>query len=216
MQIAVVVFDGFETLDAIGPFEVFRHASRSGAAIDVGLYTLEPQDVVTSSNGLEVIPDGVLPRLTAEHETPSETRAERLEWIPDMVLVPGGGWNEPTAPGTCGEVERGTLPDRLAGLHEAGATMTSVCTGAMLLAAAGITEGRPAVTHRSALSDLADTGATVVESRVVDDGDVVTAGGITAGFDLAFHVLEREFGTDVAGSVAETMEYDRGGSVYEG
>ena len=86
----------------------------------------------------------------------------------------------------------------------------------MLLAHAGLTDRRPAVTHRGALDDLRDSGAEVVEARVVDDGDLVTAGGITAGIDLALHLVEREIGPDVAERVATNMEYEPRGEVYEG
>jgi transcriptional regulator GlxA family with amidase domain len=79
----------------------------------------------------------------------------------------------------------------------------------MLLARAGILDGRPAVTHHSALADLADSGADVRDARFVDDGDVLTAGGVTSGIDLALHLVEREFGPAVADRVAREIEYDR-------
>jgi transcriptional regulator GlxA family with amidase domain len=78
----------------------------------------------------------------------------------------------------------------------------------MVLSTAGILEGRPATTHAVAREDLAAAGAQLREARVVDDGDVVTAGGVTSGIDLAFHLVEREFGEDVAAQVAREMEYD--------
>lgn len=92
--------------------------------------------------------------------------------------------------------------------------MASVCIGGMLLAHAGLTDGRPAVTHHGALADLRDTGAEVVEARVVDDGDLVTAGGVTAGIDLALHLVGREVSPDVAERVATEMEYEPDGEVY--
>lgn len=196
MEFAFVVYDGFDDLDAFGPFEVLSHARKQGADLDVGLYTLEPQQRVETSHGLGIEPDGTLgPQ-------------------PDVVIVPGGGWSTDSEASARGEFDRGTLPEALATLHEGGSVVASVCTGAMLLARAGLTDGRPAVTHRSAVDDLRDSGATVVEARVVDDGDVLTAGGITAGIDLALHLLDREFGPDVAESVAETMEYERTGAVH--
>jgi transcriptional regulator GlxA family with amidase domain len=84
----------------------------------------------------------------------------------------------------------------------------------MLLARAGITDGRPATTHRGCLDDLEATGALVDrEARVVDDGDLLTCGGVTSGLDLALHLVEREWGADLAGKVAELMEHDRRGPV---
>jgi transcriptional regulator GlxA family with amidase domain len=84
----------------------------------------------------------------------------------------------------------------------------------MLLARAGLLDGRPAVTHAGATDDLRATAAEVVDARVVDDGDVLTAGGVTSGLDLAHYVVEREFGADVAAAVATEMEYERRGDVY--
>jgi len=78
----------------------------------------------------------------------------------------------------------------------------------MLLARAGVTDGRPATTHASARDELRDSRADLVDGRVVDDGDLVTAGGVTAGLDLAFHLVAREFGDEVAATVATQMEYD--------
>jgi len=202
MKVAIALFDGFDDLDAIGPFEVFQHARTFGADVDVGLYTLEPQDVVTSSHGLRIRPDGVL------------DDADGSE--PDLVVVPGGGWSARAEEGAWGEAERGVLPDLLKRLHDTGTTVASVCTGGMLLARAGLTEGRPAVTHHDALEDLRESGAEVVEARVVDDGDLLTAGGVTSGIDLALHVVERGFGADVAGRVAAKMEYEPRNETYVG
>jgi transcriptional regulator GlxA family with amidase domain len=200
MQIAIILYDGFDNLDAIGPFEVFNHARTFGADIEVGLFTLAEQDVVTSSHGLRIEPDGVL-------EPEGRT--------PDVVVVPGGGWNVRAEDGAWGEAQRGDLPRALTQLYDDGATVASVCTGGMVLAHAGLTDDRPAVTHHGALDDLADSGAEVVDARVVDDGDLITAGGVTSGIDLALHVLEREIGSEMADRVATIIEYERRGEVHE-
>lgn len=216
MHIAIVLFDGFDNLDAIGPFEVFNHARTFGAEVEVGLYTLAPQEVVTSSHGLGIEPDGVLESETTEGSSQAGGSADVRSSVPDLVVVPGGGWENRAEEGTWAQVERGDLPDALAHIHAGGATVASVCTGGMLLAHAGLTDGRPAVTHHGALADLRDSGAEVVEARVVDDGDLVTAGGVTAGIDLALHLVEREFGADVAERVATEMEYEPHGEVHTG
>lgn len=211
MDVAIVLFDGFDNLDAIGPFEVFNHARTFGAEIEVGLYTLERRAVVTSSHGLRIEPDGVLATEGASHDAERDgTQSD----VPDLVVVSGGGWESRAEEGTWAQVQRGDLPEALERLHAGGATIASVCTGGMLLAAAGLTDDRPAVTHHDAIDDLRDSGADVVEARVVDDGDLVTAGGVTAGIDLALHLVEREFGADVASRVATEMEYDPRGGVY--
>ena len=164
MRIAVVVFEGFDELDAIGPLEVLRNAASMGDAdLQVDLVTLDGAAEVTGSHGLRVRTDGPL--------DPDRT---------DLVVVPGGGWNDRGASGAWAEAERGELPAAIAAAHQGGAVVATVCTGAMLATAAGLTRGRPAVTHHGAIGDLRAAGAEVVEARVVDDGDLVTAGGVTS------------------------------------
>ena len=193
LDVEILLFDGFDELDAIGPYEVLDNGAAFDAALDVSLVTLEVCDRVTASHGLRVEPDGVL--------------AE-----PDLLLVPGGGWTTEDG-GVRRVVDEGRLPPAVAERHEAGATVASVCTGAMILAEAGILDGRPATTHHVALEDLADAGAAVREVRGVDDGDVLTAAGVTAGIDLALWILEREAGVEVADRVAREMEHERRGEI---
>jgi transcriptional regulator GlxA family with amidase domain len=192
-DVAILLYDGFDELDAVGPFEVFENAGRAGADCDVRLVTLDDRETVTASHGLRVGVDGTLDPADA----------------PDLLVVPGGGWSDPAAPGAGLEAERGAIPEAVAAHHGAGATVAGVCTGGMLLARGGLLDGRPAVTHHTALDDLRAAGADVREDRVVDDGDVLTAGGVTSGLDLSLHVVEREFGADVADRVAREIEYER-------
>ncbi|HEX8855141.1 MAG TPA: DJ-1/PfpI family protein [Thermoleophilaceae bacterium] len=191
MKIGIVVFDGFDELDAIGPYEVFRNA---GWATD--LVTLEPQERVHGSHGLVIVPHAVL--------------GEGY----DLVVVPGGGWNDRGEQGAWAEAQRGDLPAALRALHERGARIASVCTGGMVLAAAGITAGRPSVTHHHAIDELRSSGAEVVDARVVDHDDLVTSGGVTSGIDMALWIVERELGPEAAAAVADEMEHDRRGEVY--
>lgn len=101
--------------------------------------------------------------------------------------------------------------------RDAGTTVAGVCTGGILFAAAGLLGGRPAVTHRSALEDLAAAGAEVIDdARVVDDGDLITCGGVTAGIDLALALIERRHGVAAAERAAEELEYGRHGTVHMG
>jgi transcriptional regulator GlxA family with amidase domain len=197
LRIAIVVYDGFDELDAVGPYEVLRNAARGGAEVEVRLVTREPADRVTASHGLTLVPDGV------------------LEEGYDLVIVPGGGWNDRAEQGAYAEVEKGELPAALAGLNEAGVALASVCTGGMLLSAAGLTRGRPAVTHHGALTELGADGADLVGARVVDDGDLVTSGGVTAGIDMALWLVEREWGGKLADAIARGMEYERAGRVAQ-
>jgi transcriptional regulator GlxA family with amidase domain len=196
MRIAVVVFDGFDELDAIGPYEVLGNAAQGGAEVEVELVTREPADRVTGSHGLTVEPQGV------------------LDGGYDLVVVPGGGWNDRAQRGAYAEAQAGDLPAALGDLHEAGTVVASVCTGGMLVSAAGLTRGRPAVSHHATLEELASQGAEVVHARVVDDGDLVTSGGVTSGIDMALWLVEREWGKALADGIAREMEHERRGPVW--
>jgi transcriptional regulator GlxA family with amidase domain len=191
-RIDILVFDGFDELDAIGPYEVFRNGG-----LDARVVALDGPRTITASHGLTI-----------------HAEAPRGEDV-DAVLVPGGGYLDGTA-GVRIEIERGDLVERLKQLAAAGGiTITSVCTGAMLLAAAGITDGRPATTHHGAHEALAASGAQLVTERVVDDGDLITSGGVTSGIDMAMWIVERSRGADVAQLVAQEMEHERADRVRQ-
>jgi len=198
MRVAGVVFAGFDELDAIGPLEVLRNAAAMGATdLSVELVALDGAAEVTGSHGLRVRTDGRL--------DPERT---------DLLVVPGGGWNDRGAHGAWAEAQRGDLPAAIAAAARGGAAVATVCTGAMLAATAGLTRGRPAITHHGAVEDLRASGARVVEARVVDDGNLVTAGGVTSGIDLALWLVERHFGAEVAEAVATEIEHPRHGEVW--
>jgi transcriptional regulator GlxA family with amidase domain len=186
MQTEILIYDGFDELDAIGPFEVL-------SPLAPRLVTLAPAATVTASHGLEVTPHGTLSQ------------------APGLLVVPGGGWvarNERA--GTYAEYLRGAIPAAIAERHGRGTVVASVCTGALLLAKAGILDGRPAVTHHAALDDLRAHGVDVrPDQRWIDAGDVLTAGGVTSGLDLALHLLERFQGAEVAGAAARLLEHQR-------
>jgi transcriptional regulator GlxA family with amidase domain len=188
-NIGIVLFDGFDEMDAIAPYEVFRTAAGHGAPIRAELVGARGAAAITASHGTRILVDcGPSPDA-------------------DVLLVPGGGWFH--GAGIRTEIDRGVLPDLLAGAHARGTIVGSVCTGAMLLAAAGITTGRRATTHRNAIEDLRASGAEIVEGRCVDDGDLVTAGGVTSGLDLSLHLVERFAGAAIAAAVAAEIEYER-------
>lgn len=93
-------------------------------------------------------------------------------------------------------------------------TITSLCTGAILLGAAGLVAGRPCTTHRGAMAELESQGGVVKEARVVDDGDLVTAGGITSGLELGLWLVRRELGAEAAVGVESMLEYQARGTVW--
>lgn len=199
MLFKIVVFEGFDELDAIAPFEVLQNAAATGADARVELVTLDGAEQVTAAHGLRIQPAGRL------------EDGER----PDVVIVAGGGWNNHAPQGTRAEVASGAIPAALARLHDTGTVVATVCTGAMLAAAAGITTGRPATTHHGAIEDLRATGAEIIQARVVDDGDLVSAGGVTSGLDLALWLVERYFGERIEKIVESGLEYERRGPVWQ-
>jgi len=196
MNIDILIFDGFDDLDALGPNELLRHAARAGAPFEVALVTLDGSERVVTALGTTLIPERAL--------------GER----PDLVLVPGGGLLDNSPTGVLAEIERGAIPAALERLHASGTAVASVCTGALLLGAAGLLDGRPATTNRHALERLRETGAEVIDERVVDDGDLLTAQGVTAGMDLALWLVERERGPEFAANLARGVEYERTGRVW--
>ena len=201
MRIEIPLYEGFDEVDAIAPFEVLSNVKVAHPDVEVELVGAHGPGEVVAAHGARFAVDS------------------GLTGSADLVLVPGGGWrasvNRPGGLlGARREYEDGRLSARLAELQAAGAAMASVCTGAMLLAKAGITTGRPATTHRGALDDFEATGALVDrEARVVDDGDLLTCGGVTSGLDLALHLVEREWGAELAGTIATLMEHERVGPV---
>jgi transcriptional regulator GlxA family with amidase domain len=196
MQAEVVLYDGFDELDALAPWEVLDGVAKAVGDLDIALVSLDGAAPLTASHGTVVHPHRAL--------------SER----PGLLIVPGGGWSDARAEGARAQVERGDLPRAIAARHAAGTLVASVCTGAMLLAAAGLLEGRPAITHHSAIDDLRGAGARVVRSRVVDDGDIVTAGGVTSGLDLILWLVERLFGASLAAAAERELEYERRGVVW--
>lgn len=198
VRIEIVVFDGFDELDALGPFEVLMNAAAAGADFLVSLASWSEKTEVVGAHGL---------RLAVEIGLSAAAP-------PDVVIVPGGGWIDRNPLGARAEVERGVIPSRLADLHRAGTTIATVCTGAMLVATTGLLRGRAAITHHGAIEELRAAGAEVVPARVVDDGEFVTCGGVTSGIDLAVWLVERFAGAQVAHAVECEMEYERRGVVW--
>jgi len=197
MNVQIVLFNGFDELDAIAPHEIWQMARELKSGLEVQLVTLDGPTGITASNGLRVQAQGQL-----------GTKK------PDIVVVPGGGWITRSPAGAWAEAQRGALPAKLAELHRDGTIMTSVCTGAMLLAAAGLLKNRPATTNHGAFEELTAAGAKLVRARVVDDGDVVTAGGITCGMDLTLWLVERFIGAESAHALEGQLEYERRGTVW--
>jgi transcriptional regulator GlxA family with amidase domain len=181
MKTSILIFDGFTALDAVGPYEVLR--SVPGWEVEF----------VAASTGEKRTDSGSL-GLSADRSLEEATDA-------DVVLVPGGEGN------------RALLTDEgvLSWLRQADARTrwtTSVCTGSLVLGAAGLLEGKRATGHWLYLEPLRAYGADPVGGRFVEDGKVLTAAGVSAGIDMALHLVGREAGPEVAQAVQLAIEYD--------
>lgn len=188
-DITIALFDGFDEIDVFGPFEIL-----SAAGYDVRLATLS-NDSTTSMRGV---------RISTPH---------RIE-PSHGIVVPGGGWLDHAPTGVRAEVARGALPARLAEVAESSDWMASVCSGALLLAHAGLLTNRCATTNRACLTDLEPHVGTVLDERVVDDGDRITAGALFAGVDLGLWIVEREQGTAAADDLSNRTGYARQGRTW--
>jgi transcriptional regulator GlxA family with amidase domain len=194
----IIIFDGFDELDATAPFEVLQSAKAIGADLQVELVTLNSSMEVVAAHGLRVQADAKL-------ETDQKL---------DILIVPGGGWGSRATQGAWAEAQRGEIPAAISSLHQSGTTIASVCTGAMLVAEAGLLKGRRAITHHVAVEELRTAGAEIINARVVDDGDIITAGGVTSGLDLTLWLIERYLSPQIAHEVEKEMEYERRGTVW--
>ena len=192
MNAEILLFDGFDELDAMGPWEVLGSLAQVRDDVAARLVTLEGARPVRGDHGAVIHSHAAL--------------SER----PDVLVVPGGGWFDRSPEGAWAQAQGGEVPRAIAARHAAGTTIASVCTGALLVAASGILDGRRATTNPLALEDLrAHGGIEVLEARVVDDGDIVTAGAPACGLDLSLRLLERIGGPELAAAAAAELGYER-------
>jgi transcriptional regulator GlxA family with amidase domain len=182
MQIAIGLYPGYTALDAIGPYAVFTNLPGSTV-------------VVCAERTGRLADDNDLLHLDIGHtfdDVPS----------PDLLLVPGGTITRRIAK------TGGPIVDWIRAAHATSTYTTSVCTGALLLGAAGVLEGRRATTHWMALDQLRAYGAEPSDQRVVTDDKVVTAAGVSAGIDLALSLVGRIEGAETAQAIQLGIEYD--------
>jgi transcriptional regulator GlxA family with amidase domain len=181
MEIALLLYDGLAPLDAVGPYEVMRNVP----GWRVRTVAKEAGEVRSEDGSLALLAD------------------HRLEEVgaPDVLLVPGGAGNRRLL----GDAE---LLDWMREIHRETKWTTSVCTGSLLLGAAGLLDGKRATTNWLQLEALAEYGAEPVGGRFVEDGKIVTAAGVTAGIDMALHLVAREVGPEMAQAVQLGIEYD--------
>jgi transcriptional regulator GlxA family with amidase domain len=181
MQVAYLLYDRFTALDIIGPHDVFNSVPTNEA-----IFVAEKAGPVRNeSDTLSLVADASIEEITE----------------PDILVIPGGF-------GTRALLDHEPLLEWIRTVHETSTWTTSVCTGALLLAAAGLLDGVPATTHWLARDLLAELGAKPVPDRVVQEGKIVTAAGVSSGIDMALHLVQQINGEEVAQAVQLGIEYD--------
>ncbi len=181
MNTAILLYDRFTALDAIGPYEVLSRLP----GVSVTFVAAQAGPIRTDNEMLTLIAERSLDEVSA----------------PEIVLVPGG-------PGEVAARAGGPALDWLRAAHETSTWTTSVCTGSLILAAAGLLDGIRATSHWLAHETLAEMGAQATAERVVFDGKIVTAAGVSAGIDMALALAAEIAGEQVAQAIQLGIEYD--------
>jgi transcriptional regulator GlxA family with amidase domain len=188
LRVGVFVFDDAEELDVVGPYDVLAAWAHQSS--------LRPEVVTFSVDGSGV------------------RCAKGLCLVPDLSAADVGPLHVLVHPGGHGTRALAVDPEHLAWVREMRRTtplMTSVCTGALVFAAAGLLAGRPAATHHAAFDELVALDPSVLpddEARFVDDGDIVTSAGVSAGIDMALHLVARLDSAEAARAVRRGIQYD--------
>lgn len=221
MRVHIVLFDGFDPLDVIAPYEVLvAGGAASGGAVTVELVSATgPRDVISGSGGLALRAtdalDPVLADVIVVPGASGPTGSSTGEADGDQQAGVGSGEEVASIPELLARTLDTPLPGRVRqALNAPDTIVATVCGGSLALAMAGLLEGRHVVTHHMGMELLGATGALPVAARVVDDGDLVSAGGVTSGLDLALYLLERELGPRIARAVEDLFEYERRGTVW--
>jgi transcriptional regulator GlxA family with amidase domain len=181
MEIAIFIFERLTALDAIGPYEVLRSMPDS----KVRFVAKQPGPVRTDAGSLALVADYALEDVTA----------------PDILVVPGG-------PGQTALMDDNEVLEWIRRVHETTRWTTSVCTGSLVLAGAGLLKGLRATTHWLAMDALAELGAEPTLERVVRQGKIITAAGVSSGIDMALRLVALERGDEMAQAIQLAIEYD--------
>jgi transcriptional regulator GlxA family with amidase domain len=180
-KVAILIFDGLTALDAIGPYDVLRQVP----GWEVTTVGKEPGEVRTEEGGIGLVADV---GIDAAGDI-------------DILLVPGGSGTRPLT-------RDAEVLDWVRAVDRGTRWTTSVCTGSLVLAAAGLLEGRPATTYWQSIEELRAFGAEPVASRWVEDGKYLTAAGVSAGIDMALHLVATDVAPEVSQAVQLGIEYD--------
>ena len=184
ITIGILIFEQVEELDFVGPFEVLSYVNKIQPNSTEVLLIAEASDVVHAYNGLRVIPDTTInacPQL-------------------DVLVVPGGKGRQRA-------MKNPVIKEFIQRQTATAQYIASVCTGAFLLAEAGLLTGKKATTYHTAYSELKSYSVQVSPSKVVRDGKIVTSGGVSSGLELGFYLLRELFNANLSQEVANKIEY---------
>jgi transcriptional regulator GlxA family with amidase domain len=196
-NVAVLLFDDVEVLDFAGPFEVFSVTGKRDGSDPFNVYSVAEKPIIRARNNLTITPTYTLQNCPQ----------------PDVLVLPGGGGKRPdrTLFGTRKEKTNQVLLEWIKEKSNNTELILSVCTGALLLANAGLMDGLRATTHHRALEELrgdAPNSTIVSDERIVDNETIIFSGGISAGIDASFHVVKKLLGEAVAKETSVYMEYN--------
>ncbi|RMB82538.1 DJ-1/PfpI family protein [Streptomyces shenzhenensis] len=219
MHAQIVLFDGFDPLDVVAPYEaLYAGGTASGGAVSVELVSAEgAREVVSGTGGLTLRATAALdPSRACLIVVPGASgRVGEPGEVPDQDAGDGEWRQDEFIPVLLGRTLNTELPALLkAAMANPDVTVSTVCGGSLVLAMAGLLEGRHATTHHMGLDMLDATGAHAVRARIVDDGDLVSGASVISGLDLALYLLEREVGPRVAHAVEELFAHERRGTVW--
>ena len=185
LTIGVLLFPQVEELDFVGPFEVLSYINKIKPASTKVLLIAEAAEPVEAFNGMRVIPDVTMAN------------------CPDLdILVVPGGKGRYTA------MKNTAIQEFIQRQAQKAKYITSVCTGAFLLAEAGLLANKKATTYHTAFAELAAYSVEVLSQKVVREDNIITAAGVSSGIELGLYLLKEEFGTALAQEVADKIEYD--------
>lgn len=184
ITIGILIFPQVEELDFVGPFEVLSDVNKVQPNSTKLMLIAETADPLCAFNGMKIIPDTTIENCPAL----------------DILVVPGGK-------GRLVAMKNSAIKDFIQKQLPAAKYITSVCTGALLLAEAGLLKGKKATTYHTAFSELETYSVQVLPKKIVQDGKIITAGGVSSGIELGFYLLKQLFGLTISQEVARRIEY---------